>query len=193
MMVGLALVGTLYALVGFGVACRLLHEGHDLPVVAASLVAWPMFVALLGETPEPQLPRGPLAVRIDQSIDRLANALADPAAHAVRDDLQLEPLRATLRQMDARLAFVDGLIAQSEATEGAARLAEARAETVAGIDTVLAELHELRLMVGLLSLEGDPAVVRDRWQQLTEETTRAAVDAGVPAAPPPAEPERDAR
>lgn len=166
MTVGIVIVGVGYALVGAAVAVQLGRRGHSSAVLGASLVAWPLFVALI-EDPPPA-PRGPLADRIDGAIDRLREALADPAAAPVRADLQLEPLQATLRQMDARLAFVDGLIAQSEATEGAARLTEARAEAVAEIEEVITELHELRLMVGLLSLEGDPASIRARWRAIVK-------------------------
>ncbi|MEN0061536.1 MAG: hypothetical protein AAGA48_05260 [Myxococcota bacterium] len=166
MSAAVALLGVLYTLAGVFFAVRLHGRGHGLPVSGASLLAWPLFVPLLTEGPRPS--RGPLADRIEQTFDQLRGALQDPAATVVRADLDLTAVQEALHAMDRRLAFVDGLISDSEATETQARLTAARMETVSAIEGLLKEIHDLRLLVGLLALEGEPEVIRVRWQGLVE-------------------------
>lgn len=157
-----------YVVAGAVVAVWLERRGTPAGAVLGSLVAWPLFLPLLGAEPAPEVvgARGPRGATIDQALDALLQTLADPAAASVGWDDDLTELRASLHRLDSRIALVDRLLAEEPDAASAPTLRQARDEAEGDIDAVLAEVSELRLQVGLMALAGDGAQVRARLQEL---------------------------
>ncbi len=166
----LVVVLGLYVLAGAGTALLLARRDHPPATALAALAAWPFLLPLLSTPPHPP-GRGPFAQRIDGVFRALEGTLGDPAAGEVPWSGDLEGLRGTLHRGDARLALVEGLLADHGTEEGAvgesvARLRAARDRATAEIEAVLAEVVQLRLQVGLVALAGQTVPVQERLREL---------------------------
>ena len=155
----------LYLLLGGGFAATLRGRGHPLGTQATALVAWPLLLGLLDQSPL----AGPYADRIRRAVAELGAALAEPAALGITPAADLPALQASLLQIDARIGVVDRMLADPQvlADPLGQRLAEARGHAAAEVEGVLRGLHQLRLQVGLLALVGDTGPVRDRVADLS--------------------------
>jgi hypothetical protein len=164
-------LGAAYAAAGALTAGVLARKGEPAGTIATALVAWPLLLPALA-APEPRTPaRGPLGPRIDAALDALEATLRDPAAGDVGDDDDTRVLRHALHQADERLALVDRLLADDATADptvadGVASLRAARDHAAAEIEAVLSALTQLRIQVGLLTLAGNAAPVRDKLREL---------------------------
>jgi hypothetical protein len=159
-----ALLGA-YLLVGVGVALVLQRRAEPPGAVLGALLAWPLLVPLLKRPPRP--PRGRDGERIDRALDALLETLADPAAAEIGWTDDLTGLRTALHRVDARLTLVDRLLHEQPDAPSAAALEQARTAARGDIDRVLGEVTELRVQVGLVTLAGDGARLRDRLRDLS--------------------------
>lgn len=159
-----------YVAVGGGVAWRLHREEPSWVVLTGALVAWPVFLPLLGGGGSAS---GPLGARIAQEFDALTRTLADPSVEDVPWAVDLSALRLALERSDERLALVDRLIAQSPPGT-AGDLVSARDRSAAELGGVLDEVVQLRLQIGLAALAGDRGAVRARLTALLDRA--AALD-----------------
>lgn len=160
----------LYLGAGAGSALALARRHQPAATAASALVAWPILLPLLWDSPRRPGARGPLAGRIEQVLDALDTTLRDPAAGDLAGDEDLVGLRASLLQADERLALVDKLLAEDASDPWIARdldaLRTARDHAMAEVEAVLSGVVQLRIQVGLLALAGNAAPVRDRLREL---------------------------
>lgn len=185
----LVLAGS-YLLLGAGLGVVLVVRGHGAGTAAAALVAWPLLLGLLLPSPErPGASVGPCAERIDRTFDGLLATLDDPASEAVPWGEQAEALRAALHRADARVAFVDRVLEDTDGVDAdtVATLVEARRHAVTEIDAVLSAVSRLRLQVGLLALAGEADPVHEQLGHLLQradallEVHRAGYPSGAAA------------
>jgi len=94
---------------------------------------------------------GPLADAIASAFDslKLAREEASFPGDLVGD---LADLRAALERADQRLALVDRILGSSPAGEPSRPLRAARDRVATEVEAVIADLHALRIQVGLLAL-----------------------------------------
>lgn len=159
------LLGLVYLLVGAGIGGNLLRRGLPRGAAASALVAWPL---LLGSADGRAAGRGPYAARIHRGLADLQGALTEPAVSGLVEAEELQSVLRALLAADARVAVVDGLLADPairEATDGP-RLAAARERAGAEIEAVLKGLVQLRVQLGLVALAGETAPVRSRLAEL---------------------------
>lgn len=163
---GLAgVIGALYLVAGGTVAWRLSQRETSPAALLGAVVAWPVFLPLLGAPPRRKSLPGPLAPRIETVFRGLAVTLADPAVAEVPWEANLEGLREALYRSDERLGLVDRLLEETAAGE-AGPVREARRRAEEEIERVLDEVVQLRLQIGLAALAGDNGSVRDRLGEL---------------------------
>lgn len=182
---------------GAGLAWHLGRKGHGFGTAASALACWPLLLGLIGrpppsgERPIAATEPGPNRERIDRCIQTLADGLAetlDAGGSELIDATQLAKLRAALHRADARIAWVDRVLRETQTQcELATRGADARAaETVVDgslgvaiatlhrarehahheIEAVLACLLQLRVQLGLFTLAGQSEPVRERLAEL---------------------------
>jgi len=176
-------LGATYLAGGVAMAAWLQHRGQPRGTVLGALVAWPLLLPLVDDTPPDPAPeaRGPLRERIDRALAALASTLGDPAAGGVCWQADLEGLRGALYDADARLALVDRLLADDAhgAEAAAAQLRAARQDRAQAVEAVLAEVHGLRMQVGMAALAGDDDALAARLRELSARAaTLAEVGAG---------------
>jgi hypothetical protein len=165
-------LGLAYAAAGFATAALLRRQHAPLATQGVALLAWPLVVPMLWDAPLPRVAdRGPLAGQIDAALDALEITLHDPAAGEVPIPEDTAALREALHRADERLGLVDRLLADTAphakaVGSGVASLQQARDRAAAEIEAVLAGVMELRVQVGLLTLAGNAAPVRDRLREL---------------------------
>ncbi|MCA9567062.1 MAG: hypothetical protein KC656_04430 [Myxococcales bacterium] len=152
-----AVLGVAYLATGGAVAWSLYRKDPSPAVVAGALVAWPVFLPLLGAPPARPRLGGPLQGRIHEVFGALERTLADPVAAGVPWDADVGGLRDALLASDARLGLADRLLAE---TGGDAGLREARERAACAIGGVLDEVVQLRLQIGLAALHGDEGAIR---------------------------------
>ncbi|MEQ1569899.1 MAG: hypothetical protein ABMA64_29970 [Myxococcota bacterium] len=149
-----------YLALGLAVGATLARRGFPGGTAAAAIAVWPMFVPLLGAAPAP-VRAGPFASRIDAVFGAVRQVLAETGTTEIGTE-DLDRLQAALGRADERIAVVDGLLARpidaSHPARSLTRLTEARAHAAAEVEAVIAELAELRLQVGLLTLAGGGSV-----------------------------------
>ncbi|NVB41347.1 hypothetical protein G6O69_26150 [Pseudenhygromyxa sp. WMMC2535] len=181
---------------GASMAWHLARRGHSLGTASAALACWPLFVGLIGrratgraftlDEPTSALPGqpGPLAPRIDACVLALRHEL-------LRDEVlrntapitleQLDKLGLALHRADRRVAHVDRLIAEAEASargsvspqgqaEGLlgalASLRQARDHARGELEAALSGLLQLRVQLGLFTLAGGDEPVRERLEEI---------------------------
>jgi hypothetical protein len=157
------LVLGLYALTGFAVAAVLTRRGVPSTTAVSAIAVWPLLVPLLTGPSAPPTRSGPLSARIEGVFAALRTVLAETGTTEL-SNADLDRLRAALHRADERLALVDRLLAQpiDAGSRSLDRLQQARGHAQSEIEAVLASLVELRLQIGLLTLSGNGASVRDQ-------------------------------
>lgn len=135
-----------WLLVGVVIAVLLLRQGHATELVLMAVIAWPLTAPLLSASNA----AGPNAARIDRAVRALREVVPG----------DLDGLRAGLHRVDARLARIDQLLADTAdlPADEVERLRTARQRTEAGLSSVLADLARVRVRAGLA---GDAAPLVD--------------------------------
>ena len=164
-----------YLVAGIVVAALLARQGQAPGTALAAVVVWPFLLPTLAARPATSPPRqGPCAGRIDRVFDALLQTLEDPASDEVPWASQALALRDALHLADARIAFVDRVLADADPQdEGgtAGSLRAARAHAAEEIESVLVAVSQLRLQVGLLALAGDALPVAAQLDALMGRAT----------------------
>jgi len=162
-------LGVVYLAGGVVVAGLLERAGRPRGAVLGAVVAWPLLLPLLQEAQVVGPAPGPLRGRIDQVLQALTDTLGDPAATEVAWTADLHGLRLALYTADARLALVDRLLeGEAQGAEDSVdALRAARADSQHAVETVLSEVHQLRLQVGLAALAGGGQALAERLRELS--------------------------
>jgi hypothetical protein len=163
-------VGGVYLAIGTVAGAVLARKGLPVTTCVGAVLGWPLLAAVLDTAPDVR--RGPMSERIDESFRLLDTALADPSSHGLALGDDLRGLRESLGRADGRLILVDRLIADEPAVADAevrasfASLRDARAHAVTEIEGVLSGLVRLRVQIGMLALAGDATPIRERLREL---------------------------
>jgi len=199
---------------GAAASMRLARRGHALGLVASAWIAWPLLISVLFGAAELRSRTpivGPFGARISQGLASLRASLAEAQSESpleLASQGQLASLELALRQADDRVASVDRLIAELEATQpdstqpdastrefersrqaSLLTLRSAREHAADELEQVLAMLLSVRVQIGLHALTS-PATVAPVRERLAELETRVAAlaelssfDAGRAALP----------
>lgn len=144
--------------IGASVGVLLHQRGQPVATALSAVVAWPAMVGALGGS----VGSGPYDAQIRAAFAALRGALADPVAAGLAEVAALDPIEASLRVADRRIAAVDRLLADPAVAqdEGAVRLRAARSRAGAEVEAVLKQLVTVRVQLGLVALAGDTESVR---------------------------------
>ena len=160
------LLAAAYVSCGIAVATKLSRSGASHETALSALAVWPLLLPLLTAPPKP--PTGPLGERIDRAFADLDRVLVESPSTPL-DPTDLRALREALHRADERLALVDRWLErerQNNQPSALASLQEARQRSVLEIESVLGEMSQLRLQIGLLTLAGDGGAVQEQLSAL---------------------------
>jgi len=161
-----------YVSLGLGFAAMLARRGERGGILASALIVWPALLPMVfGTVRAAPTAGGPYADRIDDAFVALKAVCSDPAADAIDWEEDLTALRATLHRADARIALVDRLLDGSGGSPAAGRLSAARDAAADQIESVVQDVVQLRLQIGLVALAGEVEPVRELLSQLVARAT----------------------
>ena len=164
------LAAVLYLAIGLYVAHGFQRDGQP-AAAAAAVFTWPQLLET--GAAGPRLRMGPAAGAIRKGVSDLRGALDEPGVEGLFAESDVERIELALMAADARVGTVDRLLADPTVLETAEgqRLQAAREQAATEVQTVLKNLVQLRVQLGLVALAGETGPVRDRLMELSARLT----------------------